>query len=117
MNYQEEISDRYFSWKKPAHSKHKQLPPLKYTNLKINKLSKGQYISLIGVDFPLYINRCQRAGSGSEVYKHHQQILVLYKYLNNDLKKIFKFKPSSRLERRRLIKKNMKRFGKKSTIL
>ena len=93
MNYQEEISERYFSWKKPVHTKHKQLPPLNYTNLKINKLSKAEFISLIGVDFPIYINRCQRAGSGSEVYKHHKQFLVLYKYLNNDLRKIFKFKP------------------------
>ena len=55
MNFQEEISDRYFSWKKPTHSKHKQLPPLNYTNLKINKLSMGEFISLIGVDFPIYI--------------------------------------------------------------
>lgn len=113
MYFPEEISDRYFSWEKPAHIKHKQLPPLNYTNLKINKLSKAEFISLIGVDFPIYIFRCQRAGSGSEVYKHHKQFLVLYKYLNNDLKKIFKFKPYNH-PYRRLLKEYEKEFGKKS---
>ena len=113
MNFPEEISDRYFSWKKPSHSKHKQLPPLNYTDLKINKISKGEFISLIGVDFPIYIFRCQRAGSGSEVYKHHKQFLVLYKYLNKDLKKIFKFKPYVN-SFRGLLKEYEKEFGKKS---
>ena len=113
MNFQEEISDRYFSWKKPAHSKHKQLPPLNYTNVKIHKRSKAEFISLIGVDFPIYIFRCQRAGSGSEVYKHHKQFLVLYKYLNNDLKNIFKFKPYFH-SYRGLLKEYEKEFGKNS---
>ncbi len=93
MEFQEEISDRYITWKRAENKKQKQLTPLNYTSIKKSYTNNGKFISLVGVDFPRYLFRCQLSGSSSEIFKHHYQILGFYRNLDKDNKEIFKFKP------------------------
>jgi len=92
FDHEEDVSDIKTVWSKPYHFKQKTMPPNKIIGAKIFEKNEN-YLSVIGLELPLYSYRCQSGPSSSLILDDYAQKRLFIKSLQGDIVKLVRIKP------------------------